>query len=130
MSNNIQHVFEGIKKKLNYNKPYYADYNAINGVMGDFDQFPYKRYFRGRFDSPNPVIIERECSWRPEINKCYKEIVTPVPNPPNYCWEYPCSSIGSCKAKPEPNDLKSDGIIGSNNCSTGSCKNSNYIISP
>jgi hypothetical protein len=127
---NIEHVRREIQKKLNYNKPYYADYNSMNGVMGDFDQFPYKRFFRGQFDSAQPIIIERECSWRPMNNDCYKEIVIPTPNPPNYCWEYPCSTIGSCRAKQEPADLKADGVIGSNNCGSKNCKQSNYIISP
>lgn len=123
MSNNINHIRGEIMKKLDYNKPYYADYNAINGVMGDFDQFPYKRYFRGQYNSPSPTVIERECSWRPRENNCYKEIVTSVPNTPNYCWEYPCSSVGPCKPKQEMTTENKE------EPSRATCSK-NYIISP
>jgi hypothetical protein len=114
--NNINSIRYQISRKLNYNVPYYATRDATGAVITDMDHFPYKRYFRGVYYEQSPVVLEREAGFRPRRDSCYTQISIPKPSKPNYCWEYPCSTVTPCKAKKEEKDPKK-------------CAN-NFVVSP
>lgn len=105
-TNNINAIRYQIGYKLNYNVPYYASYDSVGAVLTDQDNFPYNRYFRGVYYENSPVVMEREAGWRPIDNLCYRELVVPKPCKPNYCWEYPCSTIYPCKSKDSRKNAK------------------------
>ena len=68
----------------------------------------------------HPIVLEREAGFRPRDDQCYKEISIPNPQPPNYCWEYPCSTIRPCKAKENEKENKNK----KDSCDHG------YVIAP
>jgi hypothetical protein len=106
--NNINNVRFNLGYKLNYNVPYYGTIQSAENVITDFDEFPYKRNFRGVYNQSNPTILEREAGFRPRHDNCYKKIVDTQVDPATYCWEYPCSTIFPCKAHATtPEELKS-----------------------
>jgi len=113
-SNNYQIVANHIRNKLNYNRPYYA---TDTMPVTDMDHLPYRRFFRGVYSEPQPVIFEREAGFRPLNEGCYLKKVIPVIVPNQVCWEYPCSNIKPCKA-PKEEEVKA-----------GTCSH-NFIISP
>jgi hypothetical protein len=99
--NNKKQIRLEIERKMNPNVPYYASSCTIsNGPITDYDHFPYKRNFRGIYNIPSPVALEREAGWRPRVDSCYKELVEPVTCNKNYCWQYPCSTVFPCKKDP------------------------------
>ena len=116
--NNINSVRAQIARKIDYNRPYYADPPATHGVITDMDHFPYKRYFRGVYYESHPVVMEREAGFRPRRDSCYTQISLPKPNHPNYCWEYPCSTVKPCKK------YKADAAHCGNNCVN------NFVVPP
>lgn len=116
-SNNINSIRYQIGLKLNYNVPYYATQESAQSILTDMDHFPYKRYFRGKYNEDNPILFEREAGFRPRRDKCYMHLSIPQPFKPNYCWEYPCSTVLPCK-----DDKK---VVPEKNC-----KRQNFVISP
>ena len=77
--------------------PYYGTVDSAASVITDMDTFPYNRFFRGEYDSTNPIIFEREAGWRPVNNTCYANLHTSKPSPyPNHCFEGSCSSVYPC----------------------------------
>lgn len=107
-TNNVNSVRYQIGLKLNYNVPYYATRDATASALTDMDHFPYKRYFRGVYYENNPIVMEREAGFRPRRDSCYTRLSIPEPNPPNYCWEYPCSTVKPCKPKSKKEDDKKE----------------------
>ena len=105
-ANNINSIRYQIGLKLNYNVPYYATREAAGSVITDMDNFPYRRFFRGVYDESNPVVMEREAGYRPRRDSCYTKLSIPNPTKPNYCWEYPCSTVRPCKGKAPAEDGK------------------------
>ena len=79
--------------------PYIADTSTASAVLTDFDSFPYKRWWRGDYESPYPVVIDREPGWRPREDQCYKRKcsahVKPS-TPTDLCFETPCSTVFPC----------------------------------
>jgi hypothetical protein len=63
------HLELQIKKKLDYNTPYYGKLGEVLYAETDFDNFPYNRFFRGVFNNPNPVIYDRKAGYRVLENK-------------------------------------------------------------
>lgn len=93
---NVSNVRSQILQKKSY-KPYFSDKNTVSLVLTDYDNFPYKRYFRGIPSSVNPIVAEREAGWRIRNDNCYDEKEPQeVPGPINYCFEAPCSTVYPC----------------------------------
>jgi hypothetical protein len=97
-----QHNVEAVRymiKCKNSSTPYHATEQNAGDVLTDFDHFPYNRFYRGVFNSPRPVVIEREAGWRARQDDCY-DVVTPPThekNPyPNHCFESACSTVYPC----------------------------------
>ena len=100
MSNiqNLDLVYNMIMKKKSYN-PYYT---STTNVITDYDEFPYKRWYRGIATSSDPIVAEREAGWRPRRDNCYNPINTnEIVNKPSLCFESACSTIFRCVPKKE-----------------------------
>jgi hypothetical protein len=76
--------------------PYFGTKNCAESVITDMDNFPYTRFFRGVYYSPDPVVFEREAGWRPQRNSCYKGSCYSESPYPNHCFESPCSTVYPC----------------------------------
>jgi hypothetical protein len=118
-TNNIKAIQQRVYFKTNLNTPFYATGQCVESVLTDMDHFPYKRYYRGIFTSDTPVIFEREAGFRPRQDKCYVQLAIPEKSVPNYCWQYPCSSVKPCKVDKDEDKEKSK----------KECLN-NYVIAP
>ena len=93
---NVQNIRYLIEQKKAY-KTFFATVNDTSAVLTDMDHFPYKRFFRGEFESDRPIVFEREAGWRPTENKCYK-VQDPVRtiNNNKMCFEAACSTVYPC----------------------------------
>lgn len=123
---NINNVRNQIKLKLDYNNPYYATRAAAGSVITDMDNFPYKRFFRSVYYESEPTVMEREAGYRPRDDECYRLLSIPMSIKPNYCWEYPCSTVFPCTRKPNFGISKQE-ASGEDN--SRKCTN-DFIISP
>jgi hypothetical protein len=92
---NIRNQIEAKKAST----PYYSTIHQVQGVITDYDTFPYPRYFRGVAESSDPIVAEREAGWRPRHDSCYRVTEPPGvdhPLPPNNCFQAPCSTVYPC----------------------------------
>lgn len=98
---NIDEVRYRIALKMNSNFPYYATKECTKSIITDMDHFPYRRFYRGEYQSTEPIIVEREAGYRNRKDEKYIQLVDPVIYRPEYCWQYPCTSIKPCKPEGE-----------------------------
>ena len=96
--NNMDIIRFQIAKKNDYSRPYYATREIAESCITDFDEFPYKRFFRGDYTKTTPTVIEREAGWRPLNNNCYTFEQESKPCNAGFCWQYPCSTTHPCTA--------------------------------
>lgn len=83
-------------QKVKYGKAFYATNVDVGRTVTDMDHFPYLRFYRGEYQSSEPVIFDRKAGYRFVRQRCYDtqpEFVTPYPN---YCYESACSTIYPC----------------------------------
>ena len=94
---NIDNVRRQIVLK-NESLPYIPTIEQTGQVLTDYDSFPYNRWFRGVYYSPDPIVAEREAGWRPRHDSCYKLSEPPSkPEPyPNHCFQTSCNTIYPC----------------------------------
>jgi hypothetical protein len=104
-NNNVNYVRKMIQKKES-NIPYYATSCDISNVVGDYDHFPYRRFFRGNYQSDKPIVMEREVSFRPRHDICYKTVNCnkEAPEKPNHCFEVACSTVFPCYPEDKVNN--------------------------
>lgn len=92
---NMHNVQFEIKRKKYNERPYYATHSNVVQVVTDYDELPYKRWYRGFPESDVPIVAEREAGYRPLIRKIYFEEKS-EPEKINHCFEsagsvvYPC----------------------------------------
>ena len=98
---NIDEVRYRIALKMNSNFPYYATKECTRSVITDMDHFPYRRFYRGEYHSIDPIILEREAGYRQRQDRKYIQLVESTVVRPEYCWQYPCTSIKPCKPEPK-----------------------------
>ncbi len=98
MNNNQDVIGFQIKQKMQYNTPFYVTRQMVESTITPFDHFPYKYFFRGEFDNPRPVVVDRTAGYRPRYDRCYKELGFAKPCSHPYCWQYPCSTVHPCTA--------------------------------
>jgi hypothetical protein len=67
-------------------------------VITDHDNFPYNRYYRGKYDSDSPIVSDRQAGYRTVNNACYGFNCARVPPTimRDLCWEAPCSTVYPC----------------------------------
>ncbi len=81
---NIQNVQFEIQRKKYSENPYYATHKNVVQVITDYDELPYKRWYRGVPESNVPIVAEREAGYRPLIRKIYIE----EKDEPEKCFEH------------------------------------------
>lgn len=97
-----------INQKIQYDRPFYATREFAQSTITDMDEFPYKRFYRGEYNKPYPVVFQREAGWRPLHSDCYKQLGSPTPCKKDFCWQYPCSTIWPCRPNQEIMKKQSD----------------------
>ena len=99
---NVENVRRMIKQKEDCSKPFYATACNTSSVITDFDVFPYPRFFRGRYDSDKPIVMEREAGYRNRRDECYRTVQCKgddLKEYPNHCFEVACSTVFPCNPK-------------------------------
>lgn len=99
---------ELINLKNNYSVPYYATWHTVKNFETDMNIVPYPRFYRGKFDSPKPIIMERAAGYREQLSDRYWKDVIPNKYMANAyqrknnsisCFETACSTVLPCKKK-------------------------------
>lgn len=87
-----------IFKKINSNGPYFPSNELIFNTHTDMDEFPYRRFFRGKAHDYNPNIFEREAGYSPIITKIdtTNKVDQSLLIGPSTCFQLPCSTISPC----------------------------------
>lgn len=67
-STNKEVIYQQIQKKKNF-CPYTPNPYSIFEVQTDVNEFPYRRFFRGKIDSDQPHIWDREAGFSPIITQ-------------------------------------------------------------
>jgi len=94
-------IRDEIKKKNSFN-PYFPPNHMIFNIRTDVNEFPYRRFFRGKMDDMNPNVWEREAGYSPIVssidvsNKVNQSLL--LGN--STCFQYPCSTIIPCSSDP------------------------------
>ena len=91
-----QSIEQQIQNKLLCDsKPFFPDPSTIYSTPTDMNEFPYRRFFRGNFESSYPIVYERTAGYAPIIQ-------TIKPSPPatlihsTGCFQTPCSTVLPC----------------------------------
>lgn len=103
---NVSSIQNQIRMKTQ-SAPYFGTFNEAESIVTDMDHFPYTRFFRGVYNSSQPIVFEREAGWRPQHDNCYKvgSLSNQVDNKcnqnttenyPNHCFETACSTVYPC----------------------------------
>ncbi len=88
----------------NQDRPYLSGGPTIKT---DMDTFPYPRFYRGRYESTKPIVIDREAGWRARCDSNYEYTPERVEIPyPNHCFQSAVSTVYPCR--PEYNRKYSD----------------------
>lgn len=99
MASNESYLQTMVEQKKS-TQPYIATNHTVYNVITDFDHFPYSRWYRGRYQNTNPVVIEREAGFRQRQDWCYQPVARvenePTPTPLNHCIQNPVSTVYPC----------------------------------
>jgi len=110
IARNIENVRIQIEKKKGL-EPYYATAEKCEGVVTDYDIFPYTRFFRGVWNSSEPIVAEREAGFYNKKKTARLEYLNLQavndPPPPNHCFQSSCSTVRPCHPKAERDELHS-----------------------
>ena len=87
-----------MEKLIQYKKGTVPYYSSGTTIRTDMDVFPYPRFYRGNFESKDPIIFEREAGWNPRHDNAYQIPITVESKDyyPNHCFQsapsttYPC----------------------------------------
>lgn len=105
---NVDNIIQLKKHKMGDN-PYYATVATATSVLTDYDSFPYKRWFRGEYQSSEPIVAEREAGWRIRQDDCYKHDFVSFTHPyPRHCFETSCSTVYPCMTSYDTDFANSD----------------------
>lgn len=94
-NHNIEYVRRQIEAKKSH-KPYIGTIEDTLNIVTDMDHNPYTRFYRGIYNSHDPVVFEREAGWRAVKNNCYRVACNQKQSYPNHCWESACSTTYPC----------------------------------
>ena len=95
---NVQSVRYQIHQKQQ-SQPFFGTINDAESIITDMDHFPYTRFYRGVYNSSDPLVFEREAGWRPLRDSCYKSSCNTKTPYPNHCYEVACSTVYPCHPK-------------------------------
>lgn len=74
----------------NLDAPYTVSNNIIKDVKTEYNTFPYRKWYKGKYSSHKPIVDKREAGFRPvefQTNKMYF-----VHSYRNLNFQPPCSS--------------------------------------
>lgn len=101
MRHNSSRIANQIHRKLgphdDCSAPYYPPPCEIFQIRTDVNQFPYRRFFRGRAFDETPRVWEREAGWSPLQEERGEQPSTTSPSsllmaPANAYFQVPCST--------------------------------------
>lgn len=96
---NIASIQKQIYMKNGYN-PFFGTVDEAESIITDMDHYPYTRFYRGVYNSSQPIIFEREAGWRRRHDACYRvKNCSHSDNYPNHCFKSACSTVYPCKPK-------------------------------
>ena len=58
----------------NLNVPYTVSNNIIKNVKTEYNTFPYRKWYKGKYTSHQPIVDKREAGFKPiesQTNKMY-----------------------------------------------------------
>jgi hypothetical protein len=86
--------------KKNTNCVFYGTTCDAESITTDYDHFPYTRWFRGKYNSEDPIIAEREAGFRRRNDACYKLVKckAELDQKPRICFQYPAGTNFPCVA--------------------------------
>ena len=87
-----------IEECINSDGGYFPRPQEIYKVQTDINVFPYNRFFRGRPDSSEPIIWEREAGFQEILPQTFEKSNVFFENQPqrDTCFQIPCSTILPC----------------------------------
>jgi hypothetical protein len=94
-SPNEAYVAEQIRLKTSP-RVYLSSPRTVEECVNDMDHFPYTRFYRGRYQSSEPVVWRREAGYHPLCPAWYtKDIPTALSVEPTWDMVYqpPCSTV-------------------------------------
>jgi len=98
--NNRQIIEEQILKKTTSPSVYYPSSQDIYRVRTDMNEFPYRRFFRGRPTVSYPIVWEREAGYSPIVSvKSIPKHYVPEATSGGVCFQTPCTTILPCRSK-------------------------------
>lgn len=103
MSGNEEFIRSEINRKMRSEGPYFAPTAMFYGITTDIDEFPYRRYFRGRSDSSAPIVWDREPGYQAIVRTPGTVRMSDRQHGPppltDLCFQIPCSTILPCHKK-------------------------------
>jgi len=90
---NRDYLNRQIQRKKGH-QPYQPDAGVIRGCVTDMDHFPYTRFYRGEYQSDEPVIYGRETGYHPvgPVMRQNEIVLSPEPDWDIY-FQNPCSTL-------------------------------------
>ena len=88
-----------ISKKNDYSMPYYATWHTVKNFKTDMNLFPYPRFYRGKYELTQPVIMDRKAGYRQLISGSGSGSFNREENSKDLCFESACSVVLPCKKK-------------------------------
>ena len=85
--------------KANPNSTFVADNTSILPNKTDHDHFPYTRYYRGEYKSPNAIISDNNAGWQRVNNNCYSYKLLEPKKENDTCFQLPCNNVLPCRDK-------------------------------
>lgn len=79
--------------------PYFPPPEEIYQVQTDINVWPYNRVFRGRPESSEPIVWEREAGYQEILSQKSIDSIVGMSKsvPSSHCFQIPCSTTLPCK---------------------------------
>ena len=78
--------------------PYFPPTSQIFDVRTDVDSQPYHRFFRGRPESHDAIVWEREAGYARIRSQTTTPSTTSVVGGDGMCFQIPCSTVLPCRS--------------------------------
>lgn len=86
-----------IHMKTNMDMPYFCPNTIYRQIKTDINEFPYRRFFRGKVNVSYPSIYGRDAGYSPiENSPAFVSRPPPETNLTNLCFQLPCSTVLPC----------------------------------
>lgn len=97
MSRNEDKIREQIYRKKDLDSAYYCPSTIYRDIRTDMNEFPYRRFFRGKANATYPSVYGRDAGYSPiENSPAYAPRPLPETGLTDLCFQLPCSTILPC----------------------------------